>query len=89
MSPIKHGLANYLPGHDVPLIFRYLPQELLSQVLLFLIQAALMLKLLEFQVFKVFALNIQQVGILRGRQNEKEAHWSGSSLLSGEGRKST
>ena len=54
----------YLSSNNVPLIFSHFPQELLGQVLLFFIQTALTLKLLEFQVFKVFALNIQQISIL-------------------------
>lgn len=76
----QHHLANYLPSNDVPLVLRHLPQELLRQILLFLIQTALMLKLLEFQVFKVFALDIQQVSILWRKRKENEAQQSGCGL---------
>lgn len=77
---MKHHLANYLPSNDVPLILCHLPQELLRQVLLLLIQTALTLKLLEFQVFKVFALDIQQVSILWRKRKGNEAHQSGCGL---------
>lgn len=52
----------------------------MSQVLLFLIKTTLVLKLLEFQVFEVLALDIQQVSVLWRKWNENEACQSGCSL---------